>query len=379
MNGIGKEIQSILRGEGSETKEKETRRRQSLKEDRSRDNSSEGTTEREMALVPTQQRDVTLAQSNLLTQSRHDFTVIEKRAFYFVVNEVRKQFIERHDGGKTLFNNLIVHIETSYLTGHDMNLREVYDGMKRLRKREFFIEDEEKVLEVGFINYFEHRKRNPYLEVEVSNKILPYLVELASHFTAYSLTVAITLQSKFTQRFYEFCSQYEFSDTNRSNANSGYFFATVKDLRRKLMLENTYIRYAAFKENVVDKAQKELKELYEAGHCNLYFEYKEEKYGRTVEKLHFKIYSKNMKKIVIGEKNINDQLFYIRMWLSSWMNAENRPKNKKWIDKVITHISLHPPLCIKLYKRLEKIKKEELPGENNAALARHIIEEDILP
>jgi len=49
-----------------------------------------------------------------------------------------------------------------------------------------------------------------------------------------------------------------------------------------------------------------------------------------------------------------------------------------WIDEVITHIQLHSEKISVLYKRLSKLQKEE-PNINHAALARHIIEEDILP
>jgi hypothetical protein len=309
----------------------------------------------------------------VLTQSRYDFTVVEKRAVYFIINEVRRQFIDRADGQKTLFDNLIVRIKTENLTKEDMRLSEVYAALVRLRKKSIWIEDERRVLEVGFINYFDHLKREPYLEVEVSHKILPYLVELASHFTTYSLTIAISLKTKYSQRFYEYCSQYEHSDTNSCNENSGYFFATVKDLRKKLMLETSYPRYALFKKYVVDIAQKELKTLFDAGQCDLYFEYKEEKYGRTVEKLHFFVYSRNMKKTVIGASN----LFYIRTWLESWLDAKQRPKNKKWIDNVINHINLNSDLIPKLYRRLAKLNKKD-DSENRAAFARHIIEEDFL-
>jgi plasmid replication initiation protein len=163
-------------------------------------------------------KDVTLAQANALTQARYDFSVVEKRAVYFIIQEVRRQFIDRIDGQKNLFDNLIVRIKTVGLTNADMELRDVYDALVRLRKKSIYIKNAEHVLEVGFINYFHHQCREPYLEVEVSHKILPYLVELASHFTTYSLTVAIALRGKYSQRFYEYCSQFELSDADPKNA-----------------------------------------------------------------------------------------------------------------------------------------------------------------
>jgi len=328
--------------------------------------------------ISKQKKDIILAQANALTQARYDFTVVEKRAVYFIIQEVRKQFIDRTDGQKNLFDNLVVRINTENLTKAEMRLSEVYAGLSMLRKKSICLEDDTLILEVGFINYYKHTKREPHLEVEVSHVILPYLVELASHFTTYSLTVAITLTSKYSQRFYEYCSQFEHSDTDPTNKNSGYFFTTVQELRRKLMIETMYTKYALLKTKVLDVAKKELKTLYDKEQCNLYFEYKEEKIGRKVDKLHFFIFSRDSKKAVVDTHKLLDQVFYIRTWLESWLSAKKRPKNKEWIDKVISHINLHAELIPKLYKRLEKLKKDE-PTKNHAAIARHIIEEDFLP
>ena len=321
---------------------------------------------------------ITLAQANALTQARYDFTVIEKRAVYFIISEVRKQFVENTNGQRTLFDNLIVRINTKSLTDSDMELKKVYDALVRLRKKSVWIEDSKRVLEVGFINYFEHKKCEPFLDVEVSHKILPYLVELATHFTTYSLTVAISLKGKYSQRFYEYCSQFEHNDSNPNNKNSGYFFSSVKELRKKFMLETMYPRYALLKRHVLDTAQKELKALYNADQCNLYFEYQEEKYGRTVDKLHFFVYSRNSKKTKTDANVLLDHVYYIKTWLDSWLATKQRPKNKKWVEGVISHININADLIPKLYKRLAKLKKEA-PNKNHAAIVRHIIEEDFLP
>jgi plasmid replication initiation protein len=322
-------------------------------------------------------KELVLAQANVLTQAKYNFSVIEKRAVYFIIKEVRRQFVDRTDGQRNLFDNLLVRMNTEELTKADMRLSEVYQALVSLRKKTLWLEDRERVLGVGYINYFEHKKREPFLEVEVSRMILPYLVELAEKYTAYSLTVAMSLKTKYTQRFYEYCSQYENSDKDPAHKHTGYFFSTPGDLRAKLMLEDKYPRYALLKKKVLDIAQQELKSLYDAGQCNLYFDYSEEKYGRSVHMLHFFIYSKNSEKTVVNINALSNQAYYIRSWLDMWFNTKNKPKNKLWVTNVISHITLNADLIPKLYNRLEKLQREK-PNENHAALARHIIEEDFL-
>lgn len=312
---------------------------------------------------------ITLAQANALTQARYNFTVIEKRAVYFIIKEVRRQFIETKTGQKDLFNDLVVRISTEDLQKTDSKLKHVYDSLRSLRKKSIYIEDNERVLDVGYINYFEHKKREPHLEVQVSHKILPYLVELAGQFTSYSLTVAISLRTKYAQRFYEYCSQFE---------HSGFFVITQEQLRDKLMLGDAYPRWSLLQKYVLEVAQKELQQAFEAKQCNLYFTYKPEKAGRTVTQIKFFIHSDGKDETKSDVLKLDDCVYHIRTWLSMWLASDKRPKNKRWIDGVIKHIQLNPDLIPQLYQRLNKLVKEE-PGRNHAALARHIIEEDFLP
>jgi plasmid replication initiation protein len=312
-----------------------------------------------------EKREVTLAQANALTQARYNFTVVEKRAVYQIIKEIRKQFIERPDGQRDLFSDLVINMKTNDLQGADTELREVYLSLKNLRRKSIWIEDADRVLEVGYINYFEHKKREPNLEVQVSKKILPFLVELAEQFTTYSLTVAISLKTKYSQRFYEYCSQYK---------STGFFYITIADLREKMMLGDTYPRYAMLKNKVIDVAQKELKALYDSGQCDVYFNYSEDKSGRTVNGLKIVVVSKDKQPEALKTE---DMLFYIRTWLTSWLDASRKPKNKTWIEKVVKHLQINPDLILKLYNRLEKMQKTEA-STSYAAFSRFIIEEDFL-
>lgn len=311
--------------------------------------------------------EITLAQSNALTQARYDYSVVEKRAVYFIIKEVRRQYIETNEGNKDLFNDLIVNLKTSELQKTDTVLRDMYSGLRTLRKKDIMIDDENKVLCVGYINYFEHQKRESFLEVQVSKKILPYMVELASQFTAYSLTVAMALKNKYSQRFYEYCSQFK---------KQKFFTINIDDLRYKFMLENKYPRYALLHDYVIEPAYKELKELFDAGQCDLYFNYTENKAGRTTLSLNITVITReeeNQKK----QFNPEDYIFHINNWLRAWLQVSTRPKNKAWVESVVKELQLHPDKSQKLYKRLEKMQKEQVET-NYAAYARHIIEEDFL-
>jgi hypothetical protein len=48
------------------------------------------------------------------------------------------------------------------------------------------------MVEVGFINW--SKKKKGVAEVQISNVLMPFLVELSSQFTTYSLSVAMSLK-----------------------------------------------------------------------------------------------------------------------------------------------------------------------------------------
>ena len=115
---------------------------------------------------------------------------------------------------------------------------------------------------------------------------MPYLVELGKQYTEYSLTVAISLKSKWSQRMYELCSQYK---------QKGCFFKTIEQLRTMFMLEKEYPRLPDFQKNTISKAENELKKMFEAGQCDLWFETLKEGRGKST-KFTFKIHTKEESK-----------------------------------------------------------------------------------
>lgn len=307
-----------------------------------------------------------IAQANIITQGRYDFTVIEKRAVYFIIREVRKQFV-LNSGQKTIYDNLVIRMKTEDLQKSDTVLRDIYSSLKSLRRKSIEVEDEERWLELGYINYSEHKKRAGEVEVEVSKKILPYLVELAKEFTEYYLTVAISLKNKYSQRFYEYCSQWK---------STGFFTMKIDDLREKLMITEKYPRYALIKKYILEPAVKELKALYDKGQCDLYFTYSEEKSSRSVVSLKFFVHTKENDN-TINILKPDDYVYHIRTWLSGWLDAAHKSKNKLWIESVINTLIKNPDNLQKCYNKLIWIQKNK-ERTDFAPYARFVIEEDFL-
>ena len=229
-----------------------------------------------------------ISQSNALTSSRYDFSPTEKNVLYHIIQKVRHDYIEG-TMQRDLWDNMYVQINATDLSriADEDHTQRARKALRDLRHKDIEIEDEEgNWLTVGFINYAKYNARTKTYEVEVSKEIMPHLVELARNFTTYSLTVAITLKSRYSQRFYEWAHQY-------LGRNTKTFFFDIADLRHMLKLGDGYKLKADVKRWVIDVAMKELKAVYDDGRSDLWMEYYDEGRGDAT-RFFFKIHTKRM-------------------------------------------------------------------------------------
>lgn len=309
-------------------------------------------------------KEIVIAQDNRLTTSRYELTLIEKRIFYYIIKEVRNKYTT---GQRDLFDDLILNIKVSDLckeVNQEDNKKETRKALEKFRSRNFTYanELEDDWLTCGFINYA-HIKKG-IAEIQVSHKLMPFLVELSSQYTAYSLHVAMSLKSKWSQRMYELCQKWQGTDG---------FRITVDELRKSFMLEEKYDRYALLNERVLQVAKKELKELYDLGQCDVYFEFTEERKGRTVETLRFKLFRKNSMNV----KTTTDLLLELIPLFQSMYETSSKPKNDAFIKDVILQLQKYPDLIAPLNKRIKEILADGMKADTPRYI-RFILNEDIM-
>lgn len=303
-----------------------------------------------------------LVQSNTITQARYEFTKIEKRIIYRIIKEIRKQYVTG-ELQSNLFNELVVCLTFKDLQEVSENTQLVYKSIRTLKTRSYEFDNDEEWLILGIINKARHIKTKGTWEITVDREMVAQFVELAKNYTEYSLTVAMSLRSEYSQRLYEYCSQFR---------SSGGFRMKVQDMKEKMRLIKKYDRYAGFKKYVLDVAQKELKELYKQGQCDLYFEYSEEKNGRSVETLRFKIISRETPET---KMSLEDLLYSVRNDLSNIFDVQKMPKNKEFVNKTMTELMLNPEKLNHCFGKLAFVKGN-LPKEEWQKYMRYIINDE---
>ena len=307
-----------------------------------------------------------IAQRNVLTRSRQRFTVIEKRCLYGVIYEVRKTYVDvpNSEGIKT-YQDMYVTFTPDRLRKFGDEVKDVYAALKKLRNREIEINTEDEWVATSWILKAKHDKKKDLYTVLVSSEIIPCFVELAKDFTVYDLTVAIALNSTYSQRFYEICNQYK----NRVNHT---FFLTVDEMKDMFGLSGKYQNGNMFKTRVIDTAQKELKDLFDQGQCDLWFDYKpKDKEGRKVLSYHFHVHLKNDKTHSQEDyKTVNTALMRTIDIIRPFF-----PRDKKYVIRVMNAIQERPEIAEDLNYKLEQ-KILDYDKASIPPIIRFVLKED---
>lgn len=309
---------------------------------------------------------VLLVQDNALTHSKQPFSVIQKRCLYGIIEHVRKVYIDNphRKGQKDLFENMYIIMQASYLQKLGDETKDVYKALKSLCNVEFEVETEDKWIYTHWVLTAEHDKKKNEYTILVSREIMPYLVELAENFTVYDITVAIALKSTYSQRFYELCCQYK-------NRACGKFFLSVDEMREMFMLKDKYKNGTNFKKNVLDVAQKELQELYEANQSELYFTYSEKaKEGKRVTEYWFEIHNRE-KKI----QAISNDLFLAHGRRTLEIIGTFIKKDKEYLKRVAKWLEENPDRAMELHEKLEN-KVLNYDKKGIAPIIRYVLKMD---
>ena len=321
-----------------------------------------------MVAMSEKKKDIALCHDNALTESRYNFNRIEKNCLYKIIEQVRNEYVEGSTKENGDFQNMHITMPSNVLEdiADKKHKKDAHDALIKLRKRDFEIWKEDgSWFNCGFVNWCEYDAQNKVYKVEVSSRIMPYLVELARHYTTYSLTVAITLKSVYSQRFYEMCCQYR----NRiENDGLAGFHKTQQQLRTMFCLEDKYPLNADFNRNVINRAQAELKASYDKKQCDLYFDVNIK--GRGSEMCYdFKIHTREQSE---RQKQVFEDCR--KKWISVQQELVVQ-RDPKFVQRVMKQLDFHPNLIDPVLGKLMKAK-QELKGADLAKLLRFILKED---
>lgn len=236
-------------------------------------------------------------QENKLIEAHYkqEYTTQEQRTVLWLISEIHKKYFFAKQEGKEFKNEKLVISAKEYAELMQINVKNVYRDAKKIGEQLM-----EKVLKIEtgdgwelfhWVSTMKYIESGGVLELELSSKIIPYILEL-QNYTQFKLENILYLKSSHAIKIYQLLCQYK---------KIGERIIAVDEFKKILGISElkSYKLYSNLKLRVLEVAKREINQK-----TDLSFSYSEIKKSRMVEAIKFKITSKSKS---VEETKLTDQ------------------------------------------------------------------------
>ena len=214
-----------------------------------------------------------IRQHNAITTARYEMSACEMDIVFYLLSLLKK------DDKPGSFYQVKVK-ELVQVTGRQWNYQQFFEATSALRSREYVIEDNKRRLQVGLLASAEYLKGEGVIELEVSEKMRPYLIDLKRNFTSFRLQAAFNLSSKYAKRVYQMASQWKDKPSITYTLHDFKVMLYLKDPEGKE--PEQYTKVSMLQKFVLDAAVNQINQ-----HTDLKLRYELLKKGRAFESVRF--------------------------------------------------------------------------------------------
>lgn len=224
------------------------------------------------------QRTILTAQSNQMTLTRSNFSVMQRKVLYAVLETLSPYL-------KTEITGLKNGVEIGYSEAwHDLSriiyrasdicspnhYNDLRKALNQLEDKRYFIETEDQEISTRLLLKFIFEKRSEHIELTVDRQLFGIILDLSSGYTLYQTKVAMSFTSIYAMKMYEVVAKWR---------NVPKFYISLEELRKLTDTTDKYKMIKQFKERVLDAAKTQLDA---SDITDLRFKYKEKKEGKAV-------------------------------------------------------------------------------------------------
>jgi plasmid replication initiation protein len=219
----------------------------------------------------------TTVQSNVITLSRSNFTVPQRRILFAIIETLSPYMRESlgfGHGKEISYQTALDNIGRITYRASDLSRPENYGELRtaliQLEDKKYFIETEEFELRTRLVLQSKFMKRSEYIELVINTELFDILLDLSKGYTLYQTKVALSFTSIYAMKIYEVLAKWRASPK---------FYISIDELRR---LTDTHVKYTKandFKKNVLDLAKEQLDA---SDITDLRFKYIEKKQGKRI-------------------------------------------------------------------------------------------------
>jgi plasmid replication initiation protein len=215
--------------------------------------------------------------SNWLINSRHEFSLLEKKMLYCIINQLDVTTDVRQD----LFSNLYFKIPIS-IFGQDYTYNNLKQAILKITTRTVIGGDDksEHAFSITPVPFAEIK--GGVVRLCLFAEAVPYFIDLKKRgYTSYELEVAMSLTSVYSQRMFELLGRWK---------DTGKWYGVDIEKFKFLMgvdKDKGYVKHSNLVNRILEPARRELAEK-----TNIEFEYHFEKEGRKFIRINFDIATK---------------------------------------------------------------------------------------
>jgi len=290
---------------------------------------------------------VQVRQHNALTTARYEMTACEMDIVFALLSKLTNK-----DKAGTMYQVRVKELEM--LTGRQWQYKQLLDSTEQLNSRVYHIENEKKVLQVGLLASAEYLKGQGLIELEISEKIRPYLIDLKSNFTSYRLQAALSLTSKYAKRIYQLASQWkDIGETKTYTLDEFKYMLNLKDPKGKE--PEQYTQISTFQRDVLKVATTQINER-----TDLNISYQLLKKGRSFHSIKFFVDEQIPAQMPIPfDLPVEDAKVQVARKHLDTLGI----KDPALVSKILTDEKLTTALFEFIYKcKTDKIKADKNPG-----------------
>jgi plasmid replication initiation protein len=263
-------------------------------------------------------------QPNVFTESRQEFTELEKKIVTLVVNQIGHQALR---GGTQLGGDMVFRVPFLELTKTN-NHSKIADAAESLQSKRLIYRND-KTHQLDIITPFPRIRFDlidgqRIIELTMFSAVVPHFAELGQRYTKYDIDVMLSLSSVYSQRMFEIVSMYH-------NRGQHQFTYVVSRLMEMLNCPAQYT-FNDFRKNSLVIAQRELQQK-----ANINLEWTpSRKEGKKIVELTFIIKSSQQLALegVKQDRQAINQMSINEAVTTAWQLMKNY-KLKSWQKELI--------------------------------------------
>ena len=219
----------------------------------------------------------TTVQSNIITLSRSNFTVPQRRVLFAIIETIAPYLREDMGlkrGREQSYEQGFIDISRIIYKASDICRPELYGELRtalnQLKSKNYFIETKDLSYGSSLILKYKFDTRSEYLTLTIDKELYEMCIDLSQGYTLYQTQVALSFTSTYAMKVYEILAKWR---------NVPKFYIEIDELRRLTNTQTKYLLASDLKKRVLDGSKEQLDQ---SDITDLRFKYKEKKQGKRI-------------------------------------------------------------------------------------------------